>query len=139
MRAGRAARPLFREMKYLPGNSGRRIPSRLPYGRNRQASRTIPTAFLCGSGIAEGQCPGIPPSRTASASPVSVADCLAGGFASAVLERWADDGLLRGQRIRRLGIGDAFVEHGSQAQLRELVGLRAPDIIRAVRELILKD
>ena len=65
--------------------------------------------------------------------------CLAGGFASAVLERWADDGLLRGQRIRRLGIGDAFVEHGSQAQLRELVGLRAPDIIRAVRELILKD
>ena len=25
------------------------------------------------------------------------------------------------------------------AQLRELVGLRAPDIIRAVRELILKD
>ena len=34
------------------------------------------------------------------------------------------DGLLRGQRIRRLGIGDAFVEHGSQAQLRELVGLR---------------
>ncbi|MCI6333005.1 MAG: 1-deoxy-D-xylulose-5-phosphate synthase, partial [Desulfovibrio piger] len=65
--------------------------------------------------------------------------CLAGGFASAVLERWADDGLLRGQRIRRLGIGDAFVEHGTQAQLRELVGLRAPDIIRAVRELILKD
>lgn len=56
-----------------------------------------------------------------------------------MLERWADDGLLRGQRIRRLGIGDAFVEHGSQAQLRELVGLRAPDIIRAVRELILKD
>ena len=50
-----------------------------------------------------------------------------------------DSGLLRGQRIRRLGIGDAFVEHGSQAQLRELVGLRAPDIIRAVRELILKD
>ena len=65
--------------------------------------------------------------------------CLAGGFASAVLERWTDDGLLRGQRIRRLGIGDAFVEHGTQAQLRELVGLRAPDIIRAVRELILKD
>lgn len=64
--------------------------------------------------------------------------CLAGGFASAVLERWADDGLLRGQRIRRLGIGDAFVEHGTQAQLRELVGLRAPDIIRAVRELVLK-
>ena len=50
----------------------------------------------------------------------------------------ADDGLLRGQRIRRLGIGDAFVEHGTQAQLRELVGLRAPDIIRAVRELVLK-
>ena len=30
--------------------------------------------------------------------------CLAGGFASAVLERWADDGLLRGQRIRCLAL-----------------------------------
>lgn len=47
----------------------------------------------------------------------------AGGFASAVLEYLSDAGLLHGQRIRRLGLADAFVEHGTQAELRGLQGL----------------
>ena len=60
----------------------------------------------------------------------------AGGFSSAVLECWSDAGCLHGQRIRRLGIGDAFVEHGSQKELRRLVGLDASHIAEKVRELL---
>ena len=60
----------------------------------------------------------------------------AGGFSSAVLECWSDAGCLHGQRIRRLGIGDAFVEHGSQKELRRLVGLDASHIAENVRELL---
>lgn len=60
---------------------------------------------------------------------------LAGGFSSAVLEFLNDHGLLRGQRIRRLGLPDSFVEHGKQLQLRELVGLRSRGIARAAMEL----
>ncbi len=60
---------------------------------------------------------------------------LAGGFSSAVLEFYADKGLLRGQRIKRLGLPDSFVEHGSQLRLRELVGLRTKNIAAAIVEL----
>lgn len=52
---------------------------------------------------------------------------LAGGFSSAVLEFWNDHGLMRGQRIKRLGLPDHFVEHGTQLRLREL-GLRTNNI-----------
>ncbi|GAB1254053.1 1-deoxy-D-xylulose-5-phosphate synthase [Desulfovibrio sp. TH_2024_36128] len=60
---------------------------------------------------------------------------LAGGFSSAVLEFYADKGLLRGQCIKRLGLPDSFVEHGSQLRLRELVGLRTKNIAAAIVEL----
>lgn len=60
---------------------------------------------------------------------------LAGGFSSAVLEFFNDHGLLRGQRIRRLGLPDCFVEHGKQLQLREILGLRSQGISRAILEL----
>lgn len=60
---------------------------------------------------------------------------LAGGFSSSVLEFFNDHGLLRGQRIRRVGLPDSFVEHGSQLQLRELMGLRSRGIARAIAEL----
>ncbi len=60
---------------------------------------------------------------------------LAGGFSSAVLEFLNDQGLLRGQRIRRLGLPDCFVEHGKQLQLREILGLRSQGIARAILEL----
>lgn len=60
---------------------------------------------------------------------------LAGGFSSAVLEFLNDNGLLRGQYIRRLGLSDSFVEHGKQLELRELVGLHSRGIAQAVIEL----
>ena len=59
---------------------------------------------------------------------------LAGGFSSAVLEMLADDGLLAGKALRRLGIPDTFVEHGTQLELREMVGIRGHAIARAVMD-----
>ena len=50
-------------------------------------------------------------------------NALAGGFGSAVLEFMADEGLLSNMRIKRLGIGDFFVEHGPPQKLRQNLGL----------------
>lgn len=61
---------------------------------------------------------------------------LAGGFSSGVLELLADQGALRGQRIRRLGLPDAFIEQGTQRQLREKLGLRADGIVREILALL---
>jgi 1-deoxy-D-xylulose-5-phosphate synthase len=61
---------------------------------------------------------------------------LAGGFSSAVLEFLADAGLLAGKRIKRLGLPDRFVEHGSQKELRRLVGIDQTGIKRALEELL---
>ncbi|MDE7066014.1 MAG: 1-deoxy-D-xylulose-5-phosphate synthase, partial [Desulfovibrionaceae bacterium] len=61
---------------------------------------------------------------------------LAGGFSSAVLECLADNGALRGQSIRRLGLPDIFVEHGTQRQLREKLGLRADSIAEEILALL---
>ena len=63
---------------------------------------------------------------------------LAGGFSSAVLEFWNDRGLLRGQRIKRLGLPDCFIEHGSQLRLREQAGLRCKNIVEALLELVVR-
>ncbi|WP_028574393.1 1-deoxy-D-xylulose-5-phosphate synthase [Desulfonatronovibrio hydrogenovorans] len=48
---------------------------------------------------------------------------LAGGFSSAVLEFLADHDLLGGLHVKRLGIPDVFVEHGTQKELRQMLGL----------------
>jgi len=48
-------------------------------------------------------------------------NALAGGFGSAVLEALADRGV--SCPIRRLGLPDAFVEHGKQKELRASLGL----------------
>lgn len=48
---------------------------------------------------------------------------LAGGFSSAVLEFLADRDLLSDLKIKRLGIPDLFVEHGTQKELRQMLGL----------------
>jgi 1-deoxy-D-xylulose-5-phosphate synthase len=61
---------------------------------------------------------------------------LAGGFSSAVLELWSDRGALKGQKIRRLGIPDVFIEHGAQQELRERLGLCAEGIAAALREMM---
>jgi 1-deoxy-D-xylulose-5-phosphate synthase len=59
---------------------------------------------------------------------------LTGGFGSAVLETVSDLGLDTG-RVRRLGIGDHFVEHGERAELLADLRLDAPGIARLCRDL----
>lgn len=56
---------------------------------------------------------------------------LQGGFGSAVLELLYDNSL-QDVRVKRLGIPDQYVEHGSQTQLRKDLGLDAEGIAGAV-------
>jgi 1-deoxy-D-xylulose-5-phosphate synthase len=68
---------------------------------------------------------------------VTVEDgCLPGGFGSAVLEFLADHG--QHLPVRRLGIPDRVVEHGTQDQLYKECGFDADGIAQAVRELSTK-
>ncbi len=48
---------------------------------------------------------------------------LAGGFSSAVLEFLVDYDLASTLKIKRMGIPDVFVEHGTQKELRRMLGL----------------
>ncbi len=58
---------------------------------------------------------------------------LEGGFGSAVLEVLQERGL-HSVQVRRLGIPDVFVNHGSQAQLRQQYGIDREGICKAVIE-----
>jgi 1-deoxy-D-xylulose-5-phosphate synthase len=60
---------------------------------------------------------------------------VAGGFGSAVLELLADQGLF-GVAVKRLGIPDTFVEHGSQDILRQKFGLDADGILQGALEVL---
>lgn len=60
---------------------------------------------------------------------------LDGGFGSAVLEMMAREGLWS-RSIRRIGIPDTFVEHGSQEMLRKIYGLNAEGIAVTAKELL---
>lgn len=60
---------------------------------------------------------------------------LQGGFGSAVLEMFAEKGLA-GIHVRRLGIPDEFVEHATQAELRQKYGLDKDGILKAIKEMI---
>ncbi|MEW6265980.1 MAG: 1-deoxy-D-xylulose-5-phosphate synthase [Thermodesulfobacteriota bacterium] len=57
---------------------------------------------------------------------------IVGGFGSAVCELIAERSL--GVQVRRLGIPDMAVEHGSQAELRRMLGLDQAGIVRAALE-----
>jgi 1-deoxy-D-xylulose-5-phosphate synthase len=59
---------------------------------------------------------------------------LQGGFGSAVLELFQERGLFSIQ-VKRLGIPDLFVEHGSQALLREKYGIDEDGIFRGAKEI----
>jgi len=62
---------------------------------------------------------------------------LAGGMGAAIEEWLADNDALRGQHtFRRLGLPDAFVAHGTQAELRAGLRLDAAGIAASVRELL---
>jgi 1-deoxy-D-xylulose-5-phosphate synthase len=60
---------------------------------------------------------------------------LAGGFGSAVLELLESEGI-SGITVKRIGIPDRFIEHGSQAQLREDLGLDANGITDVATNLL---
>lgn len=62
---------------------------------------------------------------------------LAGGFGSAVLECLSDAGLTD-VAVKRIGIDDGFVEHGSQKRLRERYGLDEQGIYRTALEFMRK-
>ncbi|MBW1615297.1 MAG: 1-deoxy-D-xylulose-5-phosphate synthase [Deltaproteobacteria bacterium] len=58
---------------------------------------------------------------------------LAGGFGSAVIEALTDQNI--NFKIKRLGVKDQFVEHGSQKELRAKHGIDSAAIIKAAKEL----
>ncbi len=60
---------------------------------------------------------------------------LMGGFGSAVLEIFEEE-RISGVTVKRLGIGDTFVEQGTQAELRQQQGIDAHGIARGVRALL---
>ncbi|MGD0884865.1 MAG: 1-deoxy-D-xylulose-5-phosphate synthase [Thermodesulfovibrionales bacterium] len=60
---------------------------------------------------------------------------LAGGFGSAVLECIAKAGL-NDVQVRRIGLDDLFVEHGSQSLLRKKYGLDEDGIYRVCKECL---
>ncbi|KYG76701.1 1-deoxy-D-xylulose-5-phosphate synthase [Roseivirga echinicomitans] len=66
---------------------------------------------------------------------VTVEDgCVMGGFGSAILEFMADNNYIA--QIKRLGIPDAIIEHGTQEQLHAECNFDEAGIANAVRELM---
>jgi 1-deoxy-D-xylulose-5-phosphate synthase len=57
-----------------------------------------------------------------------------GGFGSAVIEFMADNNY--NAKIKRLGIPDNFIEHGTQAELHKECGFDTDGIIRAIKGII---
>ena len=62
-------------------------------------------------------------------------NALIGGFSSGILELLNDNNMLSGKRIIRLGIPDRFIEHGTQSQLRSMLGLDSEGIFKKICEL----
>jgi 1-deoxy-D-xylulose-5-phosphate synthase len=62
-------------------------------------------------------------------------NALAGGFGSAVIEFLESEGIT-GIKVKRIGIPDHFIEHGSQTQLRKDLFLDADGIADAARALL---
>ena len=62
-------------------------------------------------------------------------NALMGGFGSAVLETLADAGIAD-LAVKRLGIPDRFIEHGSQPLLRKEVGIDPQSVVHAAIQLM---
>lgn len=61
---------------------------------------------------------------------------LQGGFGSAILELFEENNMLSALYIKRLGIPDVFLEHGSRDILMKEVGIDKDGIIKAVLEIV---
>ncbi len=59
--------------------------------------------------------------------------CIQGGFGSAILEFMADNNY--DARVKRMGIPDKIIEHGTQKELYTLCGYDTGAIVEAVREM----
>ena len=59
---------------------------------------------------------------------------ISGGLGSAVLEFMADNGYT--PKVKRLGINDCFVEHGSTAELYNMLELDVPGITKHIKEFL---
>ncbi|HMA79399.1 MAG TPA: 1-deoxy-D-xylulose-5-phosphate synthase [Candidatus Binatia bacterium] len=60
---------------------------------------------------------------------------VAGGFGSAVIELLADEGL-SGVEVKRLGVPDRFIPHGTQDELKKLCGFDKDAIAQAVLQMV---
>jgi 1-deoxy-D-xylulose-5-phosphate synthase len=60
---------------------------------------------------------------------------IAGGFGSALLEFLADEGLT-GVEVKRLGVPDRFIPHGTQDELRKLCGFDKDAIAQAMLQMV---
>jgi 1-deoxy-D-xylulose-5-phosphate synthase len=60
---------------------------------------------------------------------------IAGGFGSALIEFLADEGIT-GVAIKRLGVPDRFISHGTQEELRKLCGFDKDAIARAGLQMV---
>jgi len=60
---------------------------------------------------------------------------VAGGFGSAILEFLAEEGI-NDVRVRRLGVPDRFIAHGTQDELRKLCGLDKEAITQAALQMV---
>ena len=60
---------------------------------------------------------------------------VAGGFGSAVIELLADEGL-SGVEVKRLGVPDRFIPHGTQDELKKVCGFDKDAIAQAVLQMV---
>jgi 1-deoxy-D-xylulose-5-phosphate synthase len=61
-------------------------------------------------------------------------NALMGGFGSAVMEALHDMDITA--KVKRLGIPDRFIEHGSPARLKELIGLDCNSMVEAALQMV---
>ncbi|MFH2099226.1 MAG: transketolase C-terminal domain-containing protein, partial [Pseudomonadota bacterium] len=66
---------------------------------------------------------------------VAEENALAGGFGSAVLEMFQEEGMT-GVFVERVGLPDRWVEHGPSTLLRSLYGLDAAGLVAAVHKVL---
>lgn len=59
-----------------------------------------------------------------------------GGFGSAVLEFFNEHDLLCDTKVKCLGLPDQFIEHGTQRELRAMIGIDSGGIKKALKELL---
>ncbi|MGL1862745.1 MAG: 1-deoxy-D-xylulose-5-phosphate synthase [Pseudodesulfovibrio sp.] len=62
-------------------------------------------------------------------------NALPGGFGSAVLELFNEANVLDGKTVKCLGIPDEFIEHGTQKELRSMLGIDKNGMKRALKKM----